>query len=264
MHPLGRDPEILAGGGQHLEAAGQQIVGVAQVVECRVAVRARRARARAPRPAAACRAASAESPARSATSAASCSRCASVGSARNSGTRPSRNNCRRAMSARMQLAEFGHHERRRRIDRRGGVEHHVGALEVAGEGQQLGQQHARAEIGRRLAHRGLAPPPPRRRACRRETDAAGRLVSASLDGDPRCVRDCVARPAAEIGDELERGGDVVELVVRLQLHDAAEAARPARPLAHLTLPATSGKRARTVAGAVEVGVDVSASASDCS
>ena len=59
------------------------------------------ARGRAASAASAWRAASARSPARNATSAASCSRCVSVGSVRNSGTRPSRNNCRRAMSARM-------------------------------------------------------------------------------------------------------------------------------------------------------------------
>ena len=49
QHAFGRDPEILAGGGQHLEAAGQQIVRVAQVVECGVAMLARRARAASPR-----------------------------------------------------------------------------------------------------------------------------------------------------------------------------------------------------------------------
>ena len=54
-----------------------------------------------------------------------------------------------------ELTEFRHHERCRRIDRRGGVEYHVGAFEVPGESQQLAQQDARVEIGRRLAHRRL-------------------------------------------------------------------------------------------------------------
>ena len=45
-HALGGNPEVLAGGGQHLEAAGQQIVGVAQVVERCLAVLARRTWAR--------------------------------------------------------------------------------------------------------------------------------------------------------------------------------------------------------------------------
>ena len=55
---------------------------------------------------------------------------------------------------------------------------HIGALQVAGEGQQLAQQHARVEIGRRLAHRRL-----RRR--QRIVELAGaeqsgcRLVSAA-------------------------------------------------------------------------------------
>ena len=67
-YPFGRDPEIFAGGRQHLEAAGQQIVGIAEVVERRVAVQARRARPHLPRPAAACSPPRPASPARSATS----------------------------------------------------------------------------------------------------------------------------------------------------------------------------------------------------
>ena len=98
-----------------------------------------------------------------------------------------------------ELTELRHHERCRRIDRRGGVEHHVGAFEVAGECQQLAQQHARVEIGRRLAQRRL-----RRR--HRVVELAGvkqrrsRLVSAAHETPKRAAS---RSSTAEIGDELE-------------------------------------------------------------
>ena len=94
-HPLRRNPEILARRGDDLEARRQQVVGVAHVVECPAAHGASgmtahllRLRGKLCRPPAHRRRAA--PPRRPATR-----RWAAVGSPRNSGTRPSLNNCRR-------------------------------------------------------------------------------------------------------------------------------------------------------------------------
>ena len=54
-----------------------------------------------------------------------------------------------------QLAEFGDHQGGAGVQVWAGVEHHIGALRIAGEQQQLGQQDACADIGRGFAHGGI-------------------------------------------------------------------------------------------------------------
>ena len=51
-----------------------------------------------------------------------------------------------------QLTELGDDNRRLRIDDAAGVQDDVDAFQIAGEQQQFGQQHARRQVGRRLAH----------------------------------------------------------------------------------------------------------------
>ena len=140
----------------------QQIVRVAQIVERRPRHDAPARGVARPRPPRLAARASVRSPARSATRAASCSRCASVGSPRNSGTLPSRNSCRRAMSARSSWRNSATTIAVVRVDRRCGVEHDVGTFQIAGESSSSAKQNAGIQIGRRLAHRCLSPPRPRR------------------------------------------------------------------------------------------------------
>ena len=57
--------------------------------------------------------------------------------------------------AAQQLAELGNDDGGRRVEIGAGVEDDIGAIDVAGEGQQLGQEDPGADIGRRPAHRGI-------------------------------------------------------------------------------------------------------------
>jgi hypothetical protein len=154
QHALRRNPEILAGRGDDLEAGGQQVVGVADVVEGRVAGGAGRMDTRLLRLA---------------------GELGGLGqiavSQRDDGGQ------RQALGsggfaekfrhpavaeqlspcqfAAQQLAELRNDDCGRRIEVGAGVEDDIGALDVAGEGQELGQEDSGADIGRRPAHRGI-------------------------------------------------------------------------------------------------------------
>ena len=52
-----------------------------------------------------------------------------------------------------QLAELCHHYGRGRVELGTGIENHVDAVDVAGENQEFGEENARSDVGRRLAHR---------------------------------------------------------------------------------------------------------------
>jgi hypothetical protein len=57
--------------------------------------------------------------------------------------------------AAQELAELRHHQGSRRVEVGAGIENDIGTFDVAGKNQQLGQQNPRADIGWRLAHRGI-------------------------------------------------------------------------------------------------------------
>ena len=57
--------------------------------------------------------------------------------------------------AAQELAELRHHQGSRRVEVGAGIENDIGAFDVAGENQQLGKQDPGADVGRRLAHRGI-------------------------------------------------------------------------------------------------------------
>ena len=56
--------------------------------------------------------------------------------------------------AAQQLAKFCNDHCSRRVQFGAGIEDDIGALDVAGEGQQLGHENPAADVGRRLANHG--------------------------------------------------------------------------------------------------------------
>ena len=152
-HAFRRDPEILAGRGDDLEARGQQVIGVAHVVERRAAHRAGRMGACFLRLAGEL----------------GCLRRVAVAQCHDRGQRQALGGGRfteefrdpavaeqlpPGQLAAQQLAEFRDDHCSRRVEFGAGIEDDIGALDVAGEGQQLGHENAAADVGRRLANRG--------------------------------------------------------------------------------------------------------------
>ncbi len=145
---------VLAGRGQHLDAARQQIIDVAQIVEFGAIVLAWRVRAHG--------------------LGAGCLPC---GLCQVAGTQCHQRRQLQALRVGRLAQELRHatvtkelaaghvgtheltklrdHHRTARIDRRGGVENDVGTLEIARERQQFRQQNAGGEVGGCLAQRRL-------------------------------------------------------------------------------------------------------------
>ena len=147
-HALGRDPEVFSGGGEHLEDAGHEVVGIAQIVEAAIRRHARRMRAAPPPPPPRAALRPPASPLRSARSRPA--RPAAWPSGR-PGT-PARGHRGTPGAARSRRAAAGGIRRPPPPPTgrgRRGVQDHVGPFQVAGEHQQLGQQKPGAEVGRR-------------------------------------------------------------------------------------------------------------------
>ena len=228
---LGRDPEILAGGGQHLEragAAGRRRRGNRRT-PCRRACPARAAAA--PRPPRRCRAASAGvAGAQRDQRRQQLRRCGSVGSPRNSGTRPSRRSCRRAMSARSSWRNSATTTAACGSTLAAASRMTSARSRLPANSSSSASSTRAREIGRAPCARRRWPPSIGVAELAGAEQRAGGLRSASRSSVMRDPPRHAARAPGrgDFGHEAERGGHVVELVVRLQLDRCSRRRRACR------------------------------------